>query len=126
MLGYLSDDGSSANVFSSSIGKKIKNLTMENDVLRFEFEDESKIQISDEGQSCCEHRYMTSDDDLQYFVGSTLVGGEIKDAPSIPDEYGDHEVQFLEIKTDRGSFVCQTHNEHNGYYGGFWIQCKQL
>jgi hypothetical protein len=30
-----------------------------------------------------------------------------------------HEVQFLRVSTDAGTIVCETHNEHNGYYGGF-------
>ena len=39
-----------------------------------------------------------------------------------PDDIGEkHEVQFLEIKTDRGVLTMANHNEHNGWYGGFWI-----
>ena len=39
----------------------------------------------------------------------------------VEEEYETHEVQFLEIKTSKGIFTMSTHNEHNGYYGGFAI-----
>ena len=35
-----------------------------------------------------------------------------------------HEVQFLEVKTSKGSFTMSSHNEHNGYYGGFSIEVR--
>jgi hypothetical protein len=69
---------------------------------------------------------MRTDDDLNYFVGAKLTGGEIKDAPDVPDKYGYHEVQFLEIQTDRGVFTISSHNEHNGYYGGFWLRAEAI
>jgi hypothetical protein len=50
----------------------------------------------------------------------------LQDASERPDEYGIHEVQFLIVDTDRGSFTCETHNEHNGYYGGFLVVCRPL
>ena len=62
---------------------------------------------------------MRTDDDLGYYIGSTLTGAEISDAPSVPNEYGEeHEIQFLRISTSRGVFTVSNHNEHNGYYGG--------
>jgi len=65
---------------------------------------------------------MRTDDDLTEFVGTKFLGVEIKEAPSIEGEYGEqHEVQFLEVKTDKGVFTMASHNEHNGYYGGFSI-----
>ena len=35
---------------------------------------------------------------------------------------GVHEVQFLNIETSLGIITFETHNEHNGYYGGFYIK----
>ena len=29
-------------------------------------------------------------------------------------------------KTDSGEFVMQNHNEHNGYYGGFYIVAREI
>jgi hypothetical protein len=86
-------------------------------------EDGTKIGFTDNGQDCCEVRYMSTDDDLSYHVGATLLGFEIKNAPNLEDESGEHEVQFLEIKTSKGVISCANHNEHNGYYGGFYVQC---
>jgi hypothetical protein len=99
--------------------------------LRIDFTDNTAIVLGDEGSSCCETRYMTTDDDLSYYVGATLLKVEIASAPSTPpNEYGgEHEIQFLRIITSKGVIVCETHNEHNGYYGGFnlevyWVQGK--
>lgn len=120
----LSGYGDSAEIFKAAIGKTIRDVRLDDeDSLRFEFEDGSRIRVFDDGQSCCEIRYMRTDDDLSSFVGAKLLGGALKDAPPETGEYGDeHEVAFLEIQTDRGVFTMASHNEHNGYYGGFAIR----
>ena len=48
----------------------------------------------------------------------------MKEGPEEANEWGDsHETMFVEIVTDGGdSVTLTTHNEHNGYYGGFWLQ----
>ncbi len=122
MIGMLSGNAKSVKAFASAVGKTIAALRLgEDDALHFEFSDGSKLKLYDDGQSCCEQRYMRTDDNLSDYIGAKLLGAEIKDAPSIPDEYGEHEVQFLDVKTDKGVFTMSSHNEHNGYYGGFWI-----
>lgn len=109
-------------VFNASIGKTITALTLEDNELRFAFGDGSKMRIRDDGQMCCENRYMRTDDDLTYFVGARLMGHELRQAPKQENDDGEYnEVQFLVIKTDRGEFVMSSHNEHNGYYGGICI-----
>jgi len=124
MLGYLAGNGESVAAYHAAIGKEIASLTLgEDDALHFVFSDGFKLKVSDEGQSCCESRYMRTDDDLQSFIGATVLGMEIKEAPSIEGEYGDsHDIQFFEVQTDRGVFTMASHNEHNGYYGGFCIR----
>lgn len=124
MLRLLGDDGSTARNFQAAVGKTITEVKMENDNLYLNFSDHSGIVLYDDGQSCCESRYMTTDDKLEDFVGATLVGGEIREAPDVVDDYAYHEVQFLLITTSKGVFTLETHNEHNGYYGGFAIVCK--
>lgn len=122
MLNMLGGNAESVAAFTGAVGKTISALRLgDDDALHFEFSDGTKLKLSDEGQSCCEQRYMRTDDDLSEFVGAKLLGAEIKEAPNMPDGYGEHEVQFLEVKTDRGVFTMASHNEHNGYYGGFWI-----
>lgn len=127
MIGMLGGNADSVDAFTGALGKTIAALRLgDDDALHFEFGDGSKMKLFDDGQSCCESRYMRTDDDLASFVGAKLIGAEIKDAPSAapPYEYGEHEVQFLEVKTDRGVFTMASHNEHNGYYGGFLIRAQ--
>jgi hypothetical protein len=126
MIGMLSGNRESVEVFTSNVGKTISELEMKNDELCFVFEDGEKMRLLDDGQSCCENRYMRTDDDLRQFVGATLMSAEVREAPSVTEEYGDeHEVAFLVVTTDKGAFTMSTHNEHNGYYGGFWIVAKK-
>ena len=114
------------------IGKTITALLLddEHDTLCFVFEDGEKMRVSDEGHQCCETRYMRTDDALGDYLGAKFMGMVIKDAPNQPEEpdqygdYGEHEVQFLEVRTDRGVFTMASHNEHNGYYGGFCIKVE--
>jgi hypothetical protein len=37
-----------------------------------------------------------------------------------------HEVEFLEVLTDRDMVTFEAHNEHNGYYGGFWLKATVI
>lgn len=107
------------------VGKVIESVVLLDDVLHFVFRDGPKMRLSDEEGICCEHRYMTTDDDLSFYSGAKLVGIEVRNAPDIEDESGDvHEIQFLEVMTNRGCFTMATHNEHNGYYGGFCVRIE--
>ncbi len=127
MLNMLPGENSGNDVLINVMGKIITALELKSnddygDALHFEFSDGSKIKLRDDGQSCCERRYMQTDDNLEDYIGAKLLGVEIKEAPDIIDDIGEkHEVQFLEIKTDRGVLTMANHNEHNGWYGGFWI-----
>lgn len=122
MISMLGGNAESVAAFTSAVGKTITSLTLgDDDALHFVFDDSSKMKLFDDGQSCCESRYMRTDDNLTEFIGAKLLGAEIKEAPSIEMEYDCHDVQFLEVKTDRGVFTMASHNEHNGYYGGFSI-----
>lgn len=92
-----------------------------------------EYDIWDSGQSCCEHRYITSDDDLASFTGGTLNGvvlGEYRSVDPDPDEdrwnVEDHNASFLRVYTSRGVIVFETHVEHNGYYGRFSVQLREV
>jgi hypothetical protein len=90
------------------------------DSIVMEFGNGLKIRMFDAGQSCCERRYMRTDDDLPYYAGAKLLDVEIRDGLLGNTEDGDvHECQFLVLITDRGNISFSNHNEHNGYYGGF-------
>ena len=122
MLSRLSGRNGAAH-FAKAVGKEIKTLVLDEDhnQLKFEFTDGSKISMWDDGQSCCENRYMRTDDSLSDYVGGILEDAELRDAPDGEDNGETHEVQFLVIKTSQGQFTLSNHNEHNGYYGGFAI-----
>ncbi len=124
MISYLGGNDETVKAHEASIGKTIKNARIDDkDRLILSFDDGANLLAFDDGQSCCESRYMRTDDDLEDLVGQKFVSMELRDAPSEgdPDGYGEHEVQFLILNTDKGSITFANHNEHNGYYGGFGI-----
>jgi hypothetical protein len=134
MIGILGGNEETVDAIKAALGKTISSISMggnnspraDTDALNITFTDDTTLQLWDGGQSCCESRYMTCEDNLPYFVGATLTDVGISEAASPPeDEYGEcHEIQFLDVTTSKGLIQVATHNEHNGYYGGFWIQAK--
>lgn len=87
------------------------------------------ITLNDEGQSCCESRYITCDDDVGSLVGGVfygvrkcVTGREWEDDEDDDDEV--HDVVFIDVVTSVGSITLCTHNEHNGYYGGFSVTIR--
>ena len=126
MLSMLSGQGQGGEVVEASKGKTIDNLSVDDDVCRIAFDDGTAILIKDEGQSCCEDRYITCDDDNAALIGGTLEDISLRDGPEEEGEYGDvHETQFVIVQTSKGAFTLCSHNEHNGYYGGFWMQVSE-
>jgi hypothetical protein len=121
MLGLLRGNEETVRAIKAAIGKKIKLLELKDGQVICELENGGILILEDNGQSCCEHRYMCTDD-ARNFAGETLVDVELREAPDVGDASEVHEVQFLVLKTDKGEFVVSTHNEHNGYYGGFSIE----
>lgn len=126
MIELLKGNEESVNAYTTSLGQKINDIALLDNELLLKLQNGKILRFRDEGQSCCEHRYMSSDgDDLSYFIGADLLGADIKEAPNVEDEYAEvHEVAFLEVLTSRGSFQLSNHNEHNGYYGGFAIRAS--
>jgi hypothetical protein len=109
-------------------GKIITNLTISDgeSELLIRLDNGKTLSILDD-QQCCENRYMMTDDDLQYYVGAEFLGAALESSSKSEEEdsFGDvHEEQFLLIHTSKGTFTIVTHNEHNGYYGGFNIECS--
>jgi hypothetical protein len=122
MINMLAGNRESVAAVQAALGKTITSVALVDDALKFDFEDGSRLTLKDDGQSCCERRYMQTDDDLPYYVGAKFLGVEVRDGGSTKGEYGDpHEIEFLVITTDRGTFSMANHNQHNGYYGGFSI-----
>jgi len=106
---------------SEYVGKKIIEAALDSDdnKLCIEFECGEKIAIWDDGQSCCEVRYVTTDDNPASLVGHRWRRVQSKEGPTTSDANGEHETIFVEVATDGGFITLVNHNEHNGYYGGF-------
>lgn len=114
--------GGSENDPAKFYGKKIVAAEIKDERLRLALEGGPTIEIWDNGQSCCESRYITTDDQVSSLVGGALARIETRYGPSIGAEYGDeHEQVFVEVGTDKGFITVVNHNEHNGYYGGFGL-----
>jgi hypothetical protein len=112
---------------SNVLNKVISSVVIDDNppTLTLVFDDGKALKLVDRGQSCCEHRYMQTDDDLAWFAGAKLLGVELRDASAGKDDEGDvHEIQFLHIVTSKGVLNVASHNEHNGYYGGFAIEAE--
>lgn len=131
MLSDLGGNEDSVAAFKAALGKKVSALRIDDEAnggdgaLVFGFDDGSGLLLQDDGRSCCESRYMKTDDDLGAFVGSVLLGAEVRPGPTEKSEWDDeHETAFLIVSTDRGEFTVVTHNQHNGYYGGFAIRAS--
>lgn len=118
--------GSSKNP-SDYYGRRIKTAVLKDDEIKIRFDDGKRIKIWDSGQSCCETRYMKCDDELSELNGQKLVKIVVKEVDSKPGEHDDtHEVCFLEIVGNKSSVTVSTHNEHNGYYGGFCLSVDEM
>lgn len=103
-----------------SLGKKITGLHCDGGQLIISFED-TTLYLKDDAQSCCETRYMSTDDELEYYVGAELRGVRVQEGDGEESEWDCHDTEFLLIDTSIGTFTMVNHNEHNGYYGGFWL-----
>lgn len=124
-------EGKSLEAFMKVINKKITGVALAGAV-DSERKDELHIRLGheylrivDDGQSCCESRYMTCDDKLEDHVGATLLNIETRQMPipALDDEDGEaHDIEYLVVTTTAGELVIVNHNEHNGYYGGFDVE----
>lgn len=113
--------------------EKYKNLEIQDIIfdgkeIIIKFSNNIAIKIMDNAQNCCEIRFMTTDDSIKHIIGHRLMDVEVVDGPDKSDEdnYLYHEIQFLNIKTNFSSIQFASHNEHNGYYGGFSIEIEEL
>lgn len=118
------DEDGEGKAYDVAIGKEIRELALEGDVLVFVFTDGTRLELYDDGQQCCEERFMVCDDDLSIHAGSRLMGFQVARAPDLESEAGVEEVQFLRVTTSEGGFEVRSHNRHNGYYGGFRLRAR--
>lgn len=110
-------------------GERVGFFPEGTDLVAIRFDDGTGLNLWDAGQDCCEERYMTCDDDLSAFVGAKFLGAEERDGTGAlknADDSDVHETTFLVVKTSLGDFTVCTHNEHNGYYGGFNLTAREV
>ena len=119
MIHYLS--GGSEHSASEYYGQKILSAEIVDNRLRLGLKNGKTIEIWDNGQSCCENRYMSTDDDVSSLVGKKLTQIACKEGPTVDEDYNVHEQVFVEVATNKGFITIANHNEHNGYYGGFGL-----
>lgn len=119
------------DILTSCYGRIIKNIVLISNQLIFTFNDDSRLILLDDGNQCCEERFLTTDDDLSMFIGDQLVSIIEKDFLEKHDTGETAECLILEVQTNKGFFSFQCHNIHNGYYSGFnltplFIQPKEI
>lgn len=125
MLHYLG--GGSDKDPSEYYGRTIGHAEIDDERMIITFEDGVSIKIFDDGQSCCENRYITCDDDVSCLVGGKLIKIESSEDGESDGDYDEvHEWVFIEVATDKDHIKFCTHNEHNGYYGGFGLSVTEL
>lgn len=104
----------------------IEHGWLEMDGYKVETSEHKFYVLIDNGQSCCENwGYLTSEDDLEYFIGSELIEVKVTDTTlnqkvltKMNDAYLEEEdIQFVDFKTDKGVFQLAVYNSHNGFYG---------
>lgn len=109
-------------------GLTIKGISVKDTNLRIRFQEkngvEKSLTIWDDARSCCEYRYMRTDDDISWYLGSEFLDVELSDGPTENDDENCMitQSQFLKITTSKGVFTVVSYNRHNGYYGGFEIR----
>jgi hypothetical protein len=119
-------------VLNQFFSNPIARIELDNDAndesgeLRLFGEDGKGVAIRDEGQQCCERRFLTCSDDLQTFVGANLLQVELKNFSYTPRGDEGEDMGFVEMLTDKGAITLETHNEHNGYYGGFDMCIREI
>lgn len=97
--------------YALAVGKQITSAYKSDNQICINFIDNSKLLIFDDGQSCCEHRYLTCDDYLEGMIGeffSSISTTCCDNLDSSEDMY--HEVRFVTIYTNRDHYTACTHN----------------
>lgn len=118
-----------SNIINKYTGKRIVALTLSDNKIKLYFGGGFVVHIFDNGQRCCEERFITTDDNLSLATNTRFRNLTIKGTTN--DDYSDDEIKqideilFLKIQTDKACFTFETHNKHNGYYGGFDIQIEE-
>jgi len=127
LIRMLGSNADSVKAYTESLNKNIAKIKLDaklNDgdgALELTFTDTSTLMLFDSARSCCESRYMHTDDDLTALVGATFLGVDVLNGPTVDGDDEPTECMFVHVKTNKGVVVINTYNSHNGYYGGICI-----
>jgi hypothetical protein len=80
MIGMLGGNRETVEAHNAAMGKTIFKAEMIDNRFRLHFNDETGIIFYDDGQSCCECRYMHTDDNLESFANSIFIEAELAEA----------------------------------------------
>jgi hypothetical protein len=86
--------------------------------LKLTFEDGTQATIRDDAQYCCESRWVTTDDSVEVLIGGRFLS-LTEDYAHTCNEDEEDDQMFVKVEASTGFVTLCTHNEHNGYYGGF-------
>ena len=97
----ISDDETRIAI-QDSLNKTISGVFITDDNLYINFDDNTALRIWDGGQSCCEHRYMVCDDELNDYIGAKLTNVYSKPVTFTDDDWGGkHETMFVDFENYR-------------------------
>lgn len=112
-------------------GREISRIFLIDNVLHIKLKDyvpwpnglgfykrEIHITLKDTPQ-CCEVRFIHTDDNLKDFIGAAFMGIDVSEIDILDNGEDIHEVAFVNVLTSLGPITLETHNIHNGHYGGF-------
>lgn len=100
---------------------KHKYTTFEGFIISLDDDVKIKVGIDNDWQCCEQWGYVTSQDDLEYFIGAEYLDGRVTNKAletidlSHLDLY-EGSCLFFTVFTSKGDFQLVCYNEHNGYY----------
>jgi hypothetical protein len=74
MINMLGGNADTGKAVQAAQGREIASVKLVDDTLRIGLVGGEALVLRDDGQSCCENRYMHSDDDFSAFVGGQFLG----------------------------------------------------
>lgn len=98
---------------SRAKGKTIESITFsQTSADRYEnkmvitFDNGDALAVYDDGQQCCERRYMVANEDMSFYPGAEFYDLDVRDAVISTLSDGDIlELQFMIVSTSFGSFT---------------------
>lgn len=115
---FIGDDNT-RNAITGSLNKTITLVTIEDDILYINFDDNTALRIWDRKPS---EKYMKHESDLKNYTGAKLTNVYIKPLV-LNEENWVHEITFLDFETTNGTFTIINHN-YDDSYDSFWIEAE--